>query len=131
MTYLTKQKTWRHASLGRCMYGELFRIPYSFISAHVLLVHTPLFGTLEPIQNTEKAVSSLIIGRFSCQTYLKSSGWLLYCRVPARRGLRKTALAPGSDETRTRDPLVRQLTDHLKIRANIRPVLHRVSHNIP
>ena len=29
-----------------------------------------------------------------------------YCRVPARWGLRRTTLAPGSDETRTRDPLV-------------------------
>ncbi len=34
-----------------------------------------------------------------------------YCRVPARRGLQRTALAPGSDETRTRDPLVRQQVD--------------------
>ncbi len=30
----------------------------------------------------------------------------IYCHVPARRGLRRTALALGSDETRTRDPLV-------------------------
>ena len=32
----------------------------------------------------------------------------IYCRMPARRGLRRTALAPGRDETRTSDPLVRQ-----------------------
>ena len=32
---------------------------------------------------------------------------LLSCRVPSRWGLRQTTLAPGSDETRTRDPLVR------------------------
>ncbi len=34
----------------------------------------------------------------------------IYCRLPARRGLRKTALAPGSDETRASDLLVRQTT---------------------
>ena len=30
-----------------------------------------------------------------------------YCHVPARLGLQQTTLAPGSDETRARDPLVR------------------------
>ena len=30
-----------------------------------------------------------------------------YCRVPARWGLQQTTLAPGSDETWARDPLVR------------------------
>ncbi len=35
----------------------------------------------------------------------------IYCRVPARRCLWWTALAPGSDETQTRDPLVRQQVD--------------------
>ncbi len=35
---------------------------------------------------------------------------LLYCRVPAKRGLRRTALglAPGPDETRAVNPLVRK-----------------------
>ncbi len=28
-----------------------------------------------------------------------------YCGMPARQGLQRTALAPGSDKTRTRDPL--------------------------
>ncbi len=36
----------------------------------------------------------------------KSKKKLKYCRMPARWGLRWTALPPGSDETRTRDPLV-------------------------
>ncbi len=31
----------------------------------------------------------------------------VYCRVPARLGLQQTTLAPGSNETRARDPLVR------------------------
>ncbi len=35
----------------------------------------------------------------------------IYCHVAARRGLRWTALAPGNDKTRTRDPLVRQKVD--------------------
>ncbi len=35
----------------------------------------------------------------------------IYCRVPVRRGLCKTAMAPGSDETRFRDPLVRTQVD--------------------
>ncbi len=29
----------------------------------------------------------------------------IYCRMPAGRGLRRTTLAPGHDETRTSDPL--------------------------
>ena len=33
-----------------------------------------------------------------------SRGQPLYCSVPARWGLQKTTLAPGSDETRARDP---------------------------
>ncbi len=52
---------------------------------------------------------------------------ILYCRMPARRGLRNTALAPGRDETRqevecrhTDRPL-----KNFKIQANIRPVLLR------
>ena len=43
----------------------------------------------------------------------------IYCSVPARQGLRRNALAPGSDKTRTRDPLspsVYILTDHSKIK---------------
>ncbi len=41
----------------------------------------------------------------------------IWCRVPARRGLQRTALAPGRDETRASDPLVRtywQTTKNLK-----------------
>ncbi len=38
-----------------------------------------------------------------------------YCHMPARRGLQRTALALGRNETRANDPL----------RANIRPVLLR------
>ena len=53
-------------------------------------------------------------------------GLIIYCQVPARRGLRPTALAPGGDERRTRDPSVRQQgdlwTDHLKIE-KYRPTL--------
>ncbi len=30
-----------------------------------------------------------------------------YCRMPARRGLRRTVLAPGRDETRASDPYIR------------------------
>ena len=48
--------------------------------------------------------------------------------MPVRRGLWRTAAAPGRDETRTRDPLVYtywQTTYKLKIRANIRPILLR------
>ncbi len=37
-----------------------------------------------------------------------------YSRVLARQGLRQTALAPGSDETPTRDPLVRPQVDPLR-----------------
>ncbi len=32
----------------------------------------------------------------------------IYCRVSAMQGLRRNALAPGRDETRASDPLVRQ-----------------------
>ncbi len=32
----------------------------------------------------------------------------IFCRVPTRRGLRRTALAPGRDETRAVNPLVRK-----------------------
>ena len=35
----------------------------------------------------------------------------LYCRMPARRDLGRIALAPGCDETRASDPIVRQLKD--------------------
>ena len=34
-----------------------------------------------------------------------------YCRVPARRGLQRTALVPGRDETQAINPLVRQSVD--------------------
>ncbi len=37
--------------------------------------------------------------------------WCIYCRVPAGRGLRGTALAPGRDETQAVNPLVRKLVD--------------------
>ncbi len=35
------------------------------------------------------------------------SNMVTYCFVPARWGLQQTTLAPGSDETRAKDPLVR------------------------
>ncbi len=41
------------------------------------------------------------------------------CRVPAGRGLRKTALAPGRDETRAVNPLVRTQVDVRKALAKL------------
>ena len=38
--------------------------------------------------------------------YLYNWKWI-YCRVPARWGVQQTTLAPGSNETWARDPLVR------------------------
>ena len=54
----------------------------------------------EPRQQILSAITELQSGKV----------WLIeiYCRVSARRGLWRTAFAPGHDETRTSDPLVRQ-----------------------
>ena len=41
----------------------------------------------------------------------KTANLSIYCRVPARWGLQQTTLAPGSDETRARDPLKLKNTD--------------------
>ncbi len=42
----------------------------------------------------------------------------IYCRVPARQGLQRTALAPGRDKTRASDPLVHHTDRLLKIKKN-------------
>ncbi len=42
-----------------------------------------------------------------CLNIVLLRAFLLYCHVPARWGLQQTTLAPGSNETRARDPLVR------------------------
>ncbi len=48
-----------------------------------------------------------------CQSHGISGPWK-YCRVPAGRGLRRTALAPGRDETRAVNPLsIDRLINHL------------------
>ena len=45
----------------------------------------------------------------------------IYCRVPEGRGLQKTARPPGSDETRSVNPLVRAQVDfyYIKLKLNV------------
>ncbi len=62
------------------------------------------YQNLRPILKLEDRLQAYIlcfITAISSQTYED-----IYWRVPAGRGLRWTALAPGSDKTRTRDPLM-------------------------
>ena len=54
----------------------------------------------------------------------------VYCRVPARRGLRRIALASGSDETRTRDPLVRQQVDWTRHRWGAFNLLNKILYKL-
>ncbi len=49
---------------------------------------------------------------------ISNTVWVKYCRIPARWGLQQTTLAPGSDETRARDPLVSQYLDKVNLVIN-------------
>ncbi len=113
LRYLATRYKWLVATRNNCC--NFAPNPQQLENREILSVSATIEkipATKTPLEIPQYApifLCTISILLFEC--WLSYVQQLIYCRGPARRGLRRTALAPGHDKTRAVNPLAREKVD--------------------